>query len=259
MNMTKLIFIDPGTKVNGQYYRDALLSQMLLAIKHVADDTFVFQQDNASSHHAKNTIKLLQWIIMSAAQSVWMSYEQCQWAQALPHWSVTACSRTLLMWPSTNGESDWEHAWMQMFNILNIYCERVWLTKVMDKQNVSNFVYSQKRCSFTAELVTFRVLKFPKVRYAITHIKQVRWCIKPPFDRILPSVHWHCWLGGRKGFRPVKIFKMGDGGGGHLLVRMEWRPAGWLVCLPLLIFPCTIKSRSSFLALADPGGPKEGL
>jgi len=27
------------------------------------------------------------------------------------------------------------------------------------------------------------------------------------------------------------------------------------VCLPLLIFPCTIKSRSSVLAPAHPGGP----
>jgi len=27
------------------------------------------------------------------------------------------------------------------------------------------------------------------------------------------------------------------------------------VCLPLLIFPCTIKSRSSLLARAHPGGP----
>jgi len=26
---------------------------------------------------------------------------------------------------------------------------------------------------------------------------------------------------------------------------MEWRPAGWSVCLPLLISPCTIKSRNS--------------
>jgi len=49
--------------------------------------------------------------------------------------------------------------------------------------------------------------------------------------------------------------KYGDGGGGHWLVRMEWRPAGWSVCLPLLIFPCTIKSRSSLLAPAHPGGP----
>jgi len=48
---------------------------------------------------------------------------------------------------------------------------------------------------------------------------------------------------------------MGDGGTGHWLVRMEWRPAGWSVCLPLLIFPCTIKSRSSLLAPAHPGGP----
>ena len=52
--------------------------------------------------------------------------------------------------------------------------------------------------------------------------------------------------------RPVK---MGDGGGEHWLVRMEWRPAGWSLCLPLLIFPCTIKSRSSLLAPAHPGGP----
>jgi len=48
---------------------------------------------------------------------------------------------------------------------------------------------------------------------------------------------------------------MGDGGGGHWLVRMEWCPAGWSVCLPLLICPCTIKSRSSLLAPAHPGGP----
>jgi len=32
----------------------------------------------------------------------------------------------------------------------------------------------------------------------------------------LPSVLWHCWLGGRKGIRPVK--KWEDGGGGHWLV-----------------------------------------
>jgi len=48
--------------------------------------------------------------------------------------------------------------------------------------------------------------------------------------------------------------KWGNGGGGHWLVRMEWRPAGWSVCLPLLIFPCTIKSRSSLLAPTHPGG-----
>jgi len=59
--MTELIFVRPGMKVNGHYYRDVLLSQQMLpTIKHVAGDTFVFEQDNASSYHAKDTIKLLQ-------------------------------------------------------------------------------------------------------------------------------------------------------------------------------------------------------
>jgi len=51
MDMTELIFVDPGMKVNGQYYRDDLLyQQMLPAIKHVAGDAFVFQQDSAGLH-----------------------------------------------------------------------------------------------------------------------------------------------------------------------------------------------------------------
>jgi len=48
---------------------------------------------------------------------------------------------------------------------------------------------------------------------------------------------------------------MGDGGGEHCIVWTEWRSAGWSVCLLLLIFPCTIKSRISLLAPAHPGGP----
>ena len=51
--------------------------------------------------------------------------------------------------------------------------------------------------------------------------------------------------------------KCGSGAGGHWLVRMEWRLAGWSECLPLIIFPCTIKSKSSLLAPAHPGGRGE--
>ena len=61
-------------------------------------------------------------------------------------------------------------------------------------------------------------------------------------------------LVGRQEGYPAHKKIWGDGGGGHWLVRMEWCPARWSVCLPLLISPCTIKSRSSLLAPAHPGG-----
>ena len=62
-------------------------------------------------------------------------------------------------------------------------------------------------------------------------------------------------LVGRQEGHPACKKIRGDGGGWHWLVWMEWRPARRSVCLPLLIFPCTIKSRSSLLAPAHPDGP----
>jgi len=59
MGMTELILVIPGMKVNGQYYRDVLLSQQMLpAIKHVANDTTSTRQHSISS--CKDTIKQLQ-------------------------------------------------------------------------------------------------------------------------------------------------------------------------------------------------------
>ena len=62
LGCTYLIFVDPGVKINGCYYREVLLSQQLLpAIWQVSGDFFVFQQDSALAHRARKTIKLLQW------------------------------------------------------------------------------------------------------------------------------------------------------------------------------------------------------
>ena len=72
-----------------------------------------------------------------------------------------------------------------------------------------------------------------------------------PSSRSPPNLSW---LGTGTGICWIAYFS-GDSGGGHWLVRMEWRPAGWSMCLPLLIPPCTIKSRSSLLALARPADP----
>jgi len=62
LGCTHLLFVDPGVKINGCYYRELLLSQQLSpAIWQVSGDFFVFQQDSASAHMARETIKLLQW------------------------------------------------------------------------------------------------------------------------------------------------------------------------------------------------------
>ena len=54
------MFIEPGVKINGTYYRDVLLGQHLLpAIRSVAGDFFTFQQDNAPAHWAGDIVAFL--------------------------------------------------------------------------------------------------------------------------------------------------------------------------------------------------------
>ena len=55
------IFVVPGVKADGAYYRDVQLSlQMLPAIRHLAGDVFVFQHDSAPAHCARVTVKYLR-------------------------------------------------------------------------------------------------------------------------------------------------------------------------------------------------------
>ena len=52
--------MDPGAKVNGTYYSDESLSKQLLPDTcRIAGDTFVFQQDSAPAHRARETIYFL--------------------------------------------------------------------------------------------------------------------------------------------------------------------------------------------------------
>ena len=56
-----LVFVETGVKVNWQYYRDVLLSQERLpVIRHIADDMYVFVQDSALAHRAREMIELLR-------------------------------------------------------------------------------------------------------------------------------------------------------------------------------------------------------
>lgn len=61
LGCTGLVFVEPGVKINGAYYRDLLLSEQLLpAIRRIAGDVYVFQQDNAPAHRARETVELLR-------------------------------------------------------------------------------------------------------------------------------------------------------------------------------------------------------
>ena len=60
-NNSELIFIDPGVKINGAYYRYVLLSQHLLpAIRQQSGDFFIFQQNSAPAHRAYDTVEMLR-------------------------------------------------------------------------------------------------------------------------------------------------------------------------------------------------------
>ena len=59
LGCTELFFVQPGVKVNGDYYREIglLLKEKLLpCIKEISGDNFIFQQDSAPVHRAHDTI-----------------------------------------------------------------------------------------------------------------------------------------------------------------------------------------------------------
>jgi len=53
--------VQPGVKVNGDYYPEVLLKEKLLpCIKEISGDNFIFQQDSALARRAHDTIALLR-------------------------------------------------------------------------------------------------------------------------------------------------------------------------------------------------------
>ena len=62
LGCTDMHFVEPGVKVNGTYYRNNLLAQKLIPdMRQLAqDDFFVFQQDGAPVHWARDTVAFLE-------------------------------------------------------------------------------------------------------------------------------------------------------------------------------------------------------
>jgi len=60
LNHSHMVFIDPGVKIIGVYYRDVLLAQHLLpVIRNLAlEGYFIFQQDSAPANRSGGTIEM---------------------------------------------------------------------------------------------------------------------------------------------------------------------------------------------------------
>ena len=58
----RVAFCRARVKINGAYYRDVLLTQKLLpVIRQISGNEFIFQQDSAPAHCAREIIELLRW------------------------------------------------------------------------------------------------------------------------------------------------------------------------------------------------------
>src|SRR5688572_73604 len=59
LGRTSIHFVEPGVKINRQYYRDVLLMEDLLPEIREFSEFYVFQQDGAPVHRARETVALL--------------------------------------------------------------------------------------------------------------------------------------------------------------------------------------------------------
>ena len=60
LGKTSIIFVEPGVKVNGQYYRDHVLDVMLEEMQTMSNGDYIFLQDGARAHTAKATLQYLE-------------------------------------------------------------------------------------------------------------------------------------------------------------------------------------------------------
>ena len=55
LGRTSIHFVDPGVKINGQYYRDVLLMEDLLPEIREFSELYIFEQDGATAHRARES------------------------------------------------------------------------------------------------------------------------------------------------------------------------------------------------------------
>ena len=103
LGCTGLIFVEPGVKVNGAYYRN-VLQHMLPDIRHIAGEFFIFQQDSAPAHRACEMILNTRHLISSrgfmAAEQPWPQSNRVNLGLDAQNDSTRRKCRTWTIWGS---------------------------------------------------------------------------------------------------------------------------------------------------------------
>jgi len=153
-----VIFVDPGTKVDGCYCPVVLMQQILPSIRSVAGDAYVFQQDSAPVHRAHQMVELLQRetpkfiapVLILTPYTI--EYEVLcrilfirRQFKTWPIWSSawlrhgTDYHRVSSMMLSTNGGRDLGPAWRKKENISNTCCNIWTWTRLVVQLNLLCF------------------------------------------------------------------------------------------------------------------------
>ena len=137
---------------------------MLPSIRSIAGDAYVFQQDSASAHRARQTVELLQHETLKfIAADLWPPYSpdlnpvdyevlcrialrpiRCQF-ETWPIWSSawlthgTDCRKASLVMLSINGGRDLGPAWKKKEDISNICCNNSTWTRLVVQLNLFCF------------------------------------------------------------------------------------------------------------------------
>jgi len=142
-------FVEPGVKINGVYYRDVVLTQKLLSVvKHLWGNEFVFQQDSAPAHRARDTLsayverrrslfhrnsghrtvqfltRRLQNLGYNVAALLPAKDSKCWRTVDSVCWTFgAALNKTSSTHPLTSGVCDSKHACVREADILNTCCK----------------------------------------------------------------------------------------------------------------------------------------
>ena len=68
LGVTGQHFVNPGVKINGKYYRKTPQKEELLPDMHNISKYFIFQQDSAPDHRAKETVDPVDYKVWSVLQ-----------------------------------------------------------------------------------------------------------------------------------------------------------------------------------------------